>query len=56
MLKKTKQFKSILDLPGVDGDKTIAFAIMVQNSLHPKNSQRVECVKEGNYKIIKNHE
>jgi hypothetical protein len=38
MLKKTKEFKSLFELPGIGGDSTIAFAFLVQNALQPKNN------------------
>jgi hypothetical protein len=48
-LAKNKEYKSIMDLPGIEGDETIAFAMLIQNALSPKNSQRVESIKNNDY-------
>ena len=54
-LDKKRQFKGLLDLPGI-ASRTIALAVLVQNAMHPKNSQRVESIKAGEYKEIKTQE
>ena len=38
-----KKARSVLDLLG--GDRELVLAILVQNAMQPKNSQRVEAVK-----------
>lgn len=43
-------------LGGESCDKTMILAILVQNSLHPKNSHRVDAIKANKYSEIKNVE
>ena len=31
------------------GEQEILFAVLLQNALHPKNSNRVDAIKEGKY-------
>ena len=52
---KCEAFRSVRDLPMINQDDTILFAILVQNSLHPKNAQRVASVNEESYKEILTH-
>lgn len=37
-------------------DQELIFAILLQNLLHPKNSNRVEAIKSGLYKELKTAE
>ena len=50
----TGEDKSIEDILG--GDHTLILAILLQNSLHPKNSHRVDAIKAGKYVEIRNVE
>jgi len=43
--------KGLLEL--YENNKEIVLAIMIQNCLHPKNSQRVQAIKDGTYVEIK---
>lgn len=49
---KTDQNLSIKDIIGPD--KEMILAKFVQNALHPKNSGRVDAIKNGTYKNIIN--
>ena len=46
---------SVRDLPMIENDDTILFAILIQNAKQPKNAQRVTAVKEGTYREIRTH-
>lgn len=37
----------------INGDKVVILAMLIQNALHPKNSQRSEAVEAGTYVEIK---
>ena len=47
---------SVRDLPMIENDDTILFAILIQNAKQPKNAQRVAAVKEGAYHEIRTHD
>lgn len=34
-------------------ESELVFAVLLQNALHPKNSNRVEAIKGGSYKELK---
>ena len=42
-----------MNLPGIEDDKTIMLAILIQNALHPKNTMRVEAIKNETYVEIR---
>lgn len=48
-----KEYNSIIELPMIDNDPVVLFAIIVQNAMHPKNSQRVDAVAQDNYVEIR---
>ena len=40
----------------LSGDKSVVFAILIQNWLHPKNQHRAESIKSGQYKVLTTQE
>lgn len=44
---RDKPYEDILEF--FNGEKEILFAVLVQNLLHPKNSQRTDAIKDGKY-------
>lgn len=44
-----KKIESPLDLPMIDGNMEVLFAITVQNMLQPKNAQRRDAITSGQY-------
>ena len=55
LIKGNKEFESMLDIPMIEGDKLIVFAITMQNALHPTTNMRTEAINSKNYVEIKSH-
>jgi len=54
-LERGPMYKSVMDLPMIEGDQIIMLAILLSNALHPKNEQRSKAIKNGSYVEIKSH-
>jgi len=50
ILEGDKEVKSAIDIPLINGEIEVLFAIYFQNRLQPKNSQRRDAVTGGYYK------
>lgn len=48
-----RKLKSVLQLPFIEENEVILFAILVQNALHPKNAQRKEAITKMSYREIR---
>ena len=53
---RAQPYESVMELPKIDNDNVILFAILVQNAMHPKNSQRVDAVAKEEYVDIMSRE
>jgi len=47
-----KPYKCVLDMPMIEQDKVVLYAILCQNALQPKNKQRTEAISSKIYKEI----
>jgi len=53
-VKKTEEMLNASSMLG--GDRELAFSIILQNMMQPKNANRTEAIKGGSYKELVNQE